>query len=606
MRTSFNTVLFCVILAGLVSCKDGMDNGSNILSFTAERTDFSAPPVKTHLVDFFKVHWNSGDKVAVHADGGSAVLYTAQSDGASTTMTSAIGTNGYSFMMVYPYEASKGILDGKIAFNLPSLQKAYNGTFDPEATVSLASTDNLTAEVVFDNALSLIKFNIPEHLSGMVHTVTFESRSGEPLCGDILCDPSDLSNEMYPGGESHSVVTMKSAPAMTAGDYYIAIRPCTMTTGFRVTALMYDKTYYSRELTYSYTCEDDYIYNIGEVGSPGWYYTSFDYIVTTVSGVGQTRADGGTLIDGSCEQTTWRNVDALCWMPDGSGRIMSTDRGYHYLRIFDPQTQETSTWLTSNSSSYMKVPWRVTTHGSDLYIANKDTDNILKVASDKTVTLIDNDFGETNGIMDVEFDSDGNMYVLDRDNNTIYKYNGTDASSKAVYATLTKPLSMKFLPGDNLLVTDQQNMMNIISTDGTINEFAGSGTAGKADGRPGDLFSAELGYIYDFTIGEDGTIYLSQWNGSLSDQSITTGSNVRMIVPDAYGNYDHASVVTIAGADDPGFTDGIGKEARLKRPYGIITTTDQRTIYFSDEYNYVIRKIDVVPVTAKVRYEDIL
>jgi len=54
MRTSFNTVLFCVILAGLVSCKDGMDNGSNILSFTAERTDFSAPPTKTHLVDFSK------------------------------------------------------------------------------------------------------------------------------------------------------------------------------------------------------------------------------------------------------------------------------------------------------------------------------------------------------------------------------------------------------------------------------------------------------------------------------------------------------------------------------------------------------------------------
>lgn len=605
MKPFFKAAIICVVLAGLNSCKDGSDM-SLTTSFNAGRTDFQIPAGKAQLVDWIKVHWDTGDKVAVHPDGKSAVLFTASSAGATTTLSSAMGANGSQFLMVYPYEASKGISDGKILLNIPTVQKAYKNTFDPSATISVACTDNLAEEAVFDNVLSLIHFSIPSRLSGKVHTVIFESRSGEPLCGDILCNPADMSNEMAPSGESHTSVTLKSAPAMTEGGYYLSIRPCTMATGFKITAILYDKTYYTRELTYRYECEDDFIYNVGEVGSAGWYYTSFDYIVTTVSGVGQTRADGGTLIDGSCEQTTWRNVDALCWMPDESGRIMAADRGYHYLRIFDPQTQETSTWLTSNSSSYMKVPWRVTTHGSDLYIANKDTDNILKVASDKTVTLIDNDFGETNGIMDVEFDSDGNMYVLDRDNNTIYKYNGTDASSKAVYATLTKPLSMKFLPGDNLLVTDQQSMMNIISTDGTINEFAGSGTAGKTDGRPGDLFSAELGYIYDFTIGEDGTIYLSQWNGSLSDQSITTGSNVRMIVPDAYGNYDHASVVTIAGADDPGFADGIGKEARLKRPYGIITTTDQRTIYFSDEYNYVIRKIDVVPVTAKVRYEDIL
>lgn len=611
MRFSFNTVLFCVILAGLVSCKGGMDMSENIKSFTATRIDFSDADTKTQLVDFFKVHWNSGDKVAVHADGGNAVLYTAQSDGASTTMTSATGTNGSSFLMVYPYEVSKGIQNGKIALNLPSLQKAYKGTFDPEATVSVASTDDLEAGVVFDNALSLIKFNIPEYLSGMIHTVTFESRSGEPLCGDILCNPQDLSNEMYPGGESHPVVTMKSAPAMTEGSYYIAIRPCTMAGGFKVTATMYDKTYYSRELTYSYTCEDNYIYNIGDIGSPGWYYTSYDYTVTTVSGTGGVRAQASKVTNGSKEQTTWRNPDALCWMPDGSGRIMVADRGsitggIYHLRIFDPLTMETSSWVSSSDISQINVPWRMAYKGTDLYVANKNNYHVIKIASDGTSVIIDNDFGETNGIQDLTFDHEGNMYVLDRDNHLIYKYTGTDASTKTPFIRTTHPMGMEILNDGSILISNYTYQIFKADKSGTLTPFAGNGSSGHSDGEIGNLLSAQIGYVYSFTTGNDGTIYFSQWEGAQNDNTVTTSSNIRMIVPDAYGNYEYASAVTLVGNDEPGFADGVGKEAKLKRPYDMIISPDQSTIYFSDEYNYVIRKIDVVPVTAKVRYEDIL
>ena len=85
----------------------------------------------------------------------------------------------------------------------------------------------------------------------------------------------------------------------------------------------------------------------------------------------------------------------------------------------------------------------------------------------------------------------------------------------------------------------------------------------------------------------------------------TSGSNIRMIVPDAYGNYEFASIITLVGNDEPGFADGKGTDAKLKRPYDLIVNSNQDEIYFSDEYNYVIRKIDVIPVTVKVKYEDI-
>lgn len=607
MKLFLKAAIVCVVLAGMNSCKDGSDM-SLTTSFNAGRTDFQIPAGKAQLVDWIKVHWDTGDKVAVHPDGKSAVLFTASSAGATTTLSSAMGVNGSQFLMVYPYEASKGISDGKILLNIPAVQKAYKNTFDPSATISVACTDNLAEEAVFDNVLSLIHFSIPAHLSGKVHTVIFESRSGEPLCGDILCNPADMSNEMAPSGESHTSVTLKSAPAMTEGGYYLSIRPCTMATGFKITAILYDKTYYTRELTYRYECEDDFIYNVGEVGSAGWYYTSYDYIVSTVSGIGGVRATSSAVVDGESGQTTWRNPDALAWMSDG--RIMVADRGSttkggYSLRIFDPVTKTTSTWVTSKEIPEINVPWRMSYNGDNLYIANKNNDHIIKVSPSKESTIIDNDFGETNGIQDITFDNNGDMYVLDRDNHVVYKYAGTDGTSKTIFASTVNPMALESMPEGSMLISDYKGHIFIADKYGNLSQFAGNGTFGHYDGLPENLLSAEVGYVYGFARCTDGTIYFSQWEGNQSDNTITSGSNIRMIVPDAYGNYEFASMITLVGNDEPGFADGKGTDAKLKRPYDLIVNSNQDEIYFSDEYNYVIRKIDVVPVTVKVKYEDI-
>ena len=598
--TRLITVSF--ILTGIFACKDGTDFEYRYKTFNAVRRSVDNDASKSSLVNHTQVRWTIGDEIAVYGQNNTPVKFTAESSDLSTAFSSATGVNGSSFNMVYPYSAAKGMTDGLLDVYIPQVQKAYIGSFDPAATVSIAKTDNLSEDVIFDNALSLIEFTIPEYLSGKIHTVIFESRNEEALAGDIILNPDNISNTMKHGGESYSSVILKSAPAMAQGNYHIAIRPCILSSGFRVKAIMYDKSYYFRELTYSYECDRNHIYNIGTIGSAMWYYTSFEYVVSTVSGAHDNRATGGVLTDGDSKQTTWRIVDALEWMSDGN--IIAADSDYSSLRVFNPKTGYTTTWFTPENSNYLNIPWRMLYRGTDLYVVNKGNDNILKISPNKEATLIDNSFEETNGLMDVDFDSEGNMYVLDRDLRTIYKYKGTDASSRNTFVTLFKPLAMRFTSDDIILVSSEQSTIQAISENGTITAIAGNSTNGHSDGTPGYPLTAELGYIYDFVIAEDGTIYLSQWEGSLSDSSITTGSNIRMIVPDAYGTYQYASVVTLAGNDEPGFAEGSGKDAKMKRPYGIAVSPEQNAIYFSDRYNYSIRKIDVVENTIRIRQQD--
>ena len=118
----------------------------------------------------------------------------------------------------------------------------------------------------FKNVLALLKFNIPAELDRKISSITVESKGGEAIAGDILFNVEDKTNEPYANG----VNTVRlSGAAMAQGLYYVAVRPCELASGIKVTALFADETVYTRE---SGTCEFSVntIYDMGDVADEHW------------------------------------------------------------------------------------------------------------------------------------------------------------------------------------------------------------------------------------------------------------------------------------------------------------------------------------------------
>jgi serine/threonine protein kinase, bacterial len=111
----------------------------------------------------------------------------------------------------------------------------------------------------------------------------------------------------------------------------------------------------------------------------------------------------------------------------------------------------------------------------------------------------------------------------------------------------------------------------------TVSTFAGTGTAGAADG-PGTLasFLTPLGIATDAT----GSVYIAD-----------SGNNkVRIATPTGV-------VTTLAGSGSSGSSDGIGVVASFGFPYGVAVDSGG-TIYVADYLNNKIRKVSANGVVA--------
>jgi len=65
--------------------------------------------------------------------------------------------------------------------NVPTVQKAVKGSYDPEAYISIAVMDEAGADLNFRNACTLIKFTAPSNTGNTITSVKFESRNETEL-----------------------------------------------------------------------------------------------------------------------------------------------------------------------------------------------------------------------------------------------------------------------------------------------------------------------------------------------------------------------------------------------------------------------------------------
>ena len=568
--------IMALAVAAAVSCAKEGDVPSapsmTASAFTAEKENFEV--ASKAVLDGRKSKWEAGDEIAVHADGAAAVKFSTAVEGEVVEFTSETAVTGSSFLLAYPYSAAKGVQDGKLLLTIPAEQVAVTGSFDPAAAISAAASADLTQPVKFKNALALLKINVPSDLDKKVIKITVEAKGGESLAGDILFDVATKANTLTANGKA--AVSLLAAPPMAAGNYYLAVRPCDVPSGVKVTVLLGDKSYYTRE---SGACEFDVntIYNMGIIGTTGWNVTKYQYAVSTVSGTGTL---GGNA-DGGPETATWNNPDGICFAPDGN--LLVINRNANAIRKLTTDTYVATTLYTNSTTLY--APW-LGNFASDgkFYFASKGNGKIFHFDIDtKALTEVTSGFTSP---MDVAFDASGNMHIVERDKGgNVWIYSGKDVATKRKLATIQGALAIDFDKAGNAIVTSNTTKIYKVSADGTTEVIAGS-SSGNTVGTPGMPLTAKFASLYDVEVAPDGSLVI-----------VDSDSNdvIKLLVPDAYGTYKHAYITTIVGSTE-GYADGIGVNAKIKNPYSICVSDDGMTMYISD-LNNRIRKVDVSLVT---------
>ena len=198
----------------------------------------------------------------------------------------------------------------------------------------------------------------------------------------------------------------------------------------------------------------------------------------------------------------------------------------------------------------------------------------------------------------VAISSKNEVYISDRDNNRIRKidtngiittYAGTGLAHfngdtiQATMANIAQPYGICIDDTGTIFFSDCNNQrIRKVTTDGIIHNVAGNGVVGY-NGDNIAATDAEIDYPEDVAVDKKGNFY------------IPDGTN-RIRKVDANG-----IITTIAGNGTAGFSgdSGPATAALIHGPYGI--TTDQYSnVFFSDNGNYRIRKIDTNGIITTV------
>jgi sugar lactone lactonase YvrE len=176
------------------------------------------------------------------------------------------------------------------------------------------------------------------------------------------------------------------------------------------------------------------------------------------------------------------------------------------------------------------------------------------------------------------------IQVQELTNNSIvstYAGSGTAgyADGPPLNAMFKTPSGLAVANDGTVFVVDRGNhMIRRISPEGVVSTVAGSGAAGFADGQG---TAASFSDPHGITIAANGSLFVTD----------TFNHRIRMITPQGY-------VSTVAGST-AGFADGNRTTAQFNVPHSIQFASDG-SLYISDHHNHRIRRISPLGIVSTV------
>ena len=605
MKTN-RIVVMALACVAAISCAKEIETPSTVsaTSFVAEKEDFTTTKA---VLNGKKVEWTAGDAIAVYGDAAAVKLATA-SAGATATFTSEAAVTGSSFLMVSPFEAAKGVQSGKVLVTIPENQTPVAGSFDPAAGIAVASATDLSKGVSFKNAMSLLKINVPADLDGKVVKITVEAKNGEALAGDVLVDAASMANSVSASGKS--AVNLITAPSMAAANYYVAVRPCSVANGVKVSVLLGDKTLYTRESSSAFEFEANTIYDMGAVGVTGWSMTTTEYSVATVLG-SVSATSNNEIKTGTGSAARLRSAQDIDKAPDGNFWITTRfDKANHGIWKMTPDYTLSKIAVVADDDDLTgSHAWGASFDANGKYIfAAKAVKKIMTCSADGAVDVLTLKNGDANyevaNPMEVKFDAQNNMFVLYR--KKLVKFNGYSVAQEWTLPETYTDAFCFTADKSKVIVFGYINIYQIDLNDPAAEVKVIAGGASKhtnastyTDGEIGKPLTATFNTCYDAMCLADGTILFG-------DASAKT---MRLMIPDVYGNFENATIKTILGgawsggaaanAQATNAKDGKGTAGLLSSPGGLTFDAQGNVLFVDGLQNGMIRKMTWVTVTEK-------
>jgi len=337
-------------------------------------------------------------------------------------------------------------------------------------------------------------------------------------------------------------------------------------------------------------------------------------------GLGQTynvtTLAGGPFLDGPA-------LNAKFYHPfgtavDTAGNVYVADVGNNRIRKISP-TGVVTTFAGSGTAGYADGTGTAASFNSptgialdsvgNVYVADSYNHRIRKISPTGIVTTLagSDTIGYTDGLgtaasfhspCGVAIDARGNVYLADAGNNRIRKISPTGvvttfagsgtagyAEGSGTAASFNSPTGIALDGAGNVYVADSYNhRIRKISPTGVVTTLAGSGTGGYADGTG---TAASFNWPKGVAVDGVGNVYVA-------DQS---NNRIRKVSP--------AGLVTsFAGSATSGFADGLGTTASFDWPSGI-AIDGTGNIYVADQGNNRIRKISPAGVVTTLAGSEI-
>lgn len=239
----------------------------------------------------------------------------------------------------------------------------------------------------------------------------------------------------------------------------------------------------------------------------------------------------------------------------------------------------------------------------NLYIADQLNNRIRKLTPDGKLSTIagtgkasySGDGGEAtsadlNHPCGIAIDSAGNLYIADTANNSIRKITSagtistfagtgqignTGDGGEASKAVFDHPIGLALDSQGKLYIADtSNNRIRVVGTDGKIDAFAGSGTAGST-GDGGPAKDARLNRPQGLFVDSSGVVYIAD----------TFNHRIRKVDTDG-------TITTVAGVGTPGYSGdgGPATKAELRYPKSVVKDA-AGNLFIVDSFNARIRVV---------------
>jgi len=198
------------------------ENGLVPMTFTASAENASSKAVLNS--DGKTVEWEGSESISVFDDvNDTNHKFDAETSGENTSFTGEVNSSSSSFVAVYPYNAGIVYDSGAtnpISYEIPRIQEATLGSFDPKAAVFVSTSDDISKKFTFKAAFALLKVNVD--VDDVV--AVYAENTGANMSGSVKIGTDgtieDGTEDMF------KYVCLKNSDdsPLSTGTYYIVVR----------------------------------------------------------------------------------------------------------------------------------------------------------------------------------------------------------------------------------------------------------------------------------------------------------------------------------------------------------------------------------------------